>query len=107
MGWQDTLTAKSNGLHFKRHRKAFQNGLTVSKVSQYYPIEQEEARKLATRLLENDGDWMTVMQTLVYPPHPILTFLEVETDICYLAFRRVSLQESHMELKFQAKMIHT
>ncbi|CAG8981523.1 hypothetical protein HYALB_00003096 [Hymenoscyphus albidus] len=63
LGFEGMVTSANNGPYFRRHRKAFQNGFTQTKCIQYQPLEENEARQLAMRLITDSESWMAQMVT--------------------------------------------
>ncbi|CAG8948994.1 hypothetical protein HYFRA_00002122 [Hymenoscyphus fraxineus] len=63
LGFEGMVTSANNGPYFRRHRKAFQNGFTNTKCIQYQPLEENEARQLAMRLITDSESWMAQMVT--------------------------------------------
>jgi len=57
-GWHKTLTLFSQGAEFRKHRKMYNASFTIAKCVAYQSIQEEEARVMVNRIIENPQDWL-------------------------------------------------
>lgn len=57
MGWGLTLTFMPYGPRFKLHRAALQTGFTKTAITNYRPIQEDEARQAVARILRATDKW--------------------------------------------------
>ncbi|KAH7025683.1 cytochrome P450 [Microdochium trichocladiopsis] len=57
MGWGLTLTFMPYGPRFKLHRSALQTGFTKTAITNYRPIQEDEARQGVLRILRRSGQF--------------------------------------------------
>ncbi|KAI1474523.1 cytochrome P450 [Daldinia eschscholtzii] len=57
MGWGLTLTFLPYGPRFRLHRSALQTGFTKTAITNYRPIQEDEARKAVSRILKRPEAW--------------------------------------------------
>ncbi|KAI2627949.1 cytochrome P450 [Hypomontagnella submonticulosa] len=57
MGWGLTLTFLPYGPRFRLHRSVLQTGFTKTAITNYRPIQEDEARQAVSRLLKRPEDW--------------------------------------------------
>ncbi|KAJ9134091.1 Cytochrome P450 [Pleurostoma richardsiae] len=57
MGWGLTLTFMPYGPRFKLHRSALQTGFTKTAITNYRPIQEDEARQAVARILKSPSQW--------------------------------------------------
>lgn len=57
MGWGLTLTFMPYGPRFKLHRSVLQTGFTKSAITNYRPIQEDEARQAVARIMKSPSNW--------------------------------------------------
>lgn len=57
MGWGLTLTFLPYGPRFRLHRSALQTGFTKTAITNYRPIQEDEARQAVSRILKRPEAW--------------------------------------------------
>ncbi|KAI1372317.1 cytochrome P450 [Hypoxylon crocopeplum] len=57
MGWGLTLTFLPYGPRFRLHRSVLQTGFTKTAISNYRPIQEDEARQAVARILKRPEAW--------------------------------------------------
>lgn len=57
MGWGLTLTFLPYGPRFKLHRSVLQTGFTKTAITNYRPIQEDEARQAVARILKSPENY--------------------------------------------------
>lgn len=57
MGWGLTLTFLPYGPRFRLHRSVLQTGFTKTAITNYRPIQEDEARQAVSRILTRPNTW--------------------------------------------------